>query len=155
MYSNNWYNRVTKNLWELPNAINYYSNELELAIPESKITGSLERNSQELSGIMANRFGQLQEIEAILKYLNIQYDRIRSKFYKKFLETYNRELTDRAIEKYLDGTDEVVEMLELINEIALIRNRYLALIKALEVKHYQIGNISKLRAVGLEDATLN
>lgn len=149
-----WYNRVVANLGELPAAINYYSNEIDRAAKETRLLGRIETACQEISGNMAERYGQLQEVEAILKYLNIQYDKTRSRHYKKYLETYNRELSDRAIEKYLDGTDEVVEMAELVNEMALVRNRYLGIIKSLEIKNYQVGHIVRLRSAGLEDATL-
>jgi len=55
-----WYNRIVENLAEIPSAIDYYNNELELSQNETKIIGNLEKNSQELSGITSHRFGQLQ-----------------------------------------------------------------------------------------------
>ena len=150
-----WYNRIVDNLGEIPAAVSYYENELELARDETKIVGSLEKNAQDLSAITAFRFGQLQEIEAILKHLNIRYDKIRSDHYRKYLEHYNRQLTDRSIEKYIDGEDDVVNMGIIINEISLIRNKYLALMKGFDIKNWQISNITKLRIVGMEDAHLN
>jgi len=149
-----WYNRIVENLGEIPDAINYFNHELESAKNETKVMGNLEKNSQELSGITSYRFGQLQEIEAILKYLNIKYDKIRSDHYRKYLEHYNRQLTDRSIEKYIDGEDDVVTMSIIINEVSLVRNKYLALIKGLEVKAWQIGNIVRLRVIGMEDVNL-
>jgi hypothetical protein len=149
-----WYNRVVENLSDIPFAIDYYNNELELAKNETKIIGNLEKNSQELSGITSHRFGQLQEIEAILKHLNIKYDKIRSDHYRRYLERYNRQLTDRSIEKYIDGEDDVVGMAIIINEVGLVRNKYLALMKGLDIKAWQIGHIVKLRVVGLETVTL-
>jgi hypothetical protein len=149
-----WYNRIVNDLGEIPNAVSWYENELELSKNEPKIIGSLEKNSQELSGITSHRFGQLQEIEAILKYLNIRYDKIRSDHYRRYLERYNRDLTDRSIEKYIDGESDIVDMSILINEISLIRNKYLALIKGLDIKAWQIGHITRLRVVGMEDVNL-
>jgi hypothetical protein len=150
-----WYNKIVDDMGLLPDAIDWYQKQLETAWVEAKIVGSIERASQELSGIMAYRFGQLQEIEAILKHLNIRYDKMRSDHYRKYLERYQRELTDRAIEKYIDGEDDVVTMATLINEVALVRNKYLALIKGLEQKSYNISNIIKLRVVGMETVTLD
>lgn len=149
-----WYNRVVNDIGEIPNAIDYYNHELESAQEEPRLKGGIERAAQDLSGIMAYRFGQLQEIEAILKHLNIRYDKMRSDHYRKYLERYNRDLTDRAIEKYIDGEDDIVGMATIINEVGLVRNRYLALIKGLDVKQFQISNIVKLRVVGMEDAHL-
>lgn len=149
-----WYNRIVDNLGEVPSAIDFYNSELASAQDEARIRGNVEKNAQELSGIMAYRFDQLQEIEAILKYLNIKYDKMRSDHYRKYLERYQRELSDRSIEKYIDGEDDIVGMAMIINEVSLVRNRYLALIKGLDVKQFQISNIVKLRIVGMEDAHL-
>ena len=149
-----WYNRVVNNLAEIPLAISFYDSELIDANEETKISGNLEKNSQELSGITSYRFGQLQEIEAILKYLNISYDKMRSDHYRKYLEHYNRQLSDRSIEKYIDGESDIVNMSVIINEISLVRNKYLALMKGLDVKAWQIGHIVRLRCLGMEDVNL-
>ena len=150
-----WYARVVDDLSEIPGAMAYSENEISDAKDETKIIGSLEKNSQELSGITSHRFGQLQELEAILKYLNIKYDKMRSDHYRKYLERYQRELTDRSIEKYIDGEEDIVNMSILINEVSLTRNKYLALMKGLEIKNWQISNITRLRVVGMEDAHLD
>ena len=149
-----WYSLIVKDLSHLGKALEHFNTELESAQSETQIKGIIEQNCQQVSGHMAWRYSQLQEIEAILKYLNIQYDRLRSRHYKAFLETYNRTLSDRSIEKYIDGVDEVCQMMEIINEVALVRNKYLAIIKALETKGFQISNIVKLRAAGLDDASI-
>jgi len=150
-----WYNKIVDDMGQLPDAIDWFQKQLETAWVEAKIIGGIERAAQELSGIMAYRFGQLQEVEAILKHLNIRYDKMRSDHYRRYLERYQRELTDRSIEKYIDGEDDVVTMATLINEVALVRNKYLALIKGLEQKSYNISNIIRLRVVGMETVTLD
>ena len=134
--------------------VDHYNLELEQAQLETRISGSLEKNAQDLPGVVSYRFGQLQEIEAVLKHLNVKYDRMRSNHYRRYLERYNRELSDRAIEKYIDGEQDIVDMSELINEIALVRNQYLGIIKALETKSFMVGHIVKLRVVGLNDSIL-
>ena len=45
-------------------------------------------------------------------------------------------------------------MSQLINEFALVRNKYLGLLKAIDAKQFQINNIVKLRVAGLDDAEL-
>lgn len=149
-----WFNRVSDSMAEVTSAIAYYNKELEQAQNEAHIKGNLEKNAQELAGITSYRFTQLQELEAILKHFNIRYDKVRSDLYRKYNERYNRELTDRAIEKYIDGEDEIVALSNIINEVALIRNKYLGLIKGLEQKSYMIGHIVRLRTVGMENVTM-
>lgn len=149
-----WYNKVSRDLNELPACLEYYYEELLKAKEECRIYGNLEKLSSSLPGIVEQRFNQLQEIEAILEYLNIELRRLRSKIFKKYLENYQRALSSRDVEKYVDGESDVVDMEKLINEFALIRNKWLGIIKSLDIKQWQMSNIIKLRTAGMEDVTL-
>jgi hypothetical protein len=149
-----WYSRVSRDISEIPAAIKYFEDELVQAKVEVKIKGSIERAAAEMPGTVEHRFNQLQEIEAILEYLNIELRRLRSSFFKKYLENYQRALSSRDVEKYVDGEADVVDYEKIINEFALLRNKWLGVLKALDQKQWQITNIVKLRVAGMEDATL-
>ena len=113
--------------------------------------GIIEKNITNLPGITEHRFNQLQEIEAVLNYLNIQIRKIRRKHFQKYLEGYARALSSRDAEKYVDGEDEVIDFETLINEVALLRNRYLGIMKGMESKNFMLGHIVRLRTAGMED----
>jgi len=149
-----WYQKIAKDIGQIPNAVAYYETELDQAKYEVKIKGNLEKNSASMPGIVEQRFNQLQEIEAILQYLNIELRRLRSKHFKKYLENYQRALSSRDVEKYVDGESDVVDYEKIINEFALLRNKWLGITKALDQKQWQITNITKLRVAGMEDATI-
>jgi hypothetical protein len=150
----NWYSKVSKDIAYLPDCIDYYYLELEEAKREVKIYGNVEKASAALPGIVAHRFNQLQEIEGVLEYLNIELRRLRSKTFKKYLENYQRALSSRDVEKYVDGEADVVDMEKIINEFALLRNQWLGIIKALDIKQWQMSNIIKLRTAGMEDISI-
>ena len=149
-----WYSRVSRDINEIPAAIQYFEDELVSAKSECKISGSIEKAAASMPGIVEHRFNQLQELEAILEYLNIELRRLRSSFFKKYLENYQRALSSRDVEKYVDGEADVVDYEKIINEFALIRNKWLGVLKALDQKQWQLTNIVKLRVAGMEDATL-
>ena len=149
-----WYSRVSRDLNEIPASIQYFEDELITARTELKLKGNVERAASEMPGIVEYRFNQLQEIEAILNYLNIELRRLRSSYFRKYLENYQRALSSRDVEKYVDGEADVVDYEKIINEFALLRNRWLGLLKGLDQKQWQITNIVKLRVAGMEDATL-
>ena len=149
-----WYTKVTKDIAEIPNMLLYFEDQLLTAKKECTVYGNVEKNIRDLPGITEHRFNQLQEVEAILNYLNLQLRKTRRKHFQKYLEAYQRALTSRDAEKYIDGEDEVVAMSQLINEFALVRNKYLGLLKAIDAKQFQINNIVKLRVAGLDDAEL-
>lgn len=146
-----WYSKVVADLSNIPDFIDYYESELNSAKQDCRVGGLIEKNITALPGITEQRFNQLQEIEAVLNYLNIQLRKIRRRHFQKYLEGYQRALTSRDAEKYVDGEDEVIEFETLINEVALLRNRYLGILKAMESKNFMLGHIVRLRAAGMED----
>ena len=146
-----WYNRVVADLSQIPAFIDYYENELNVARGEIKIQGNVERALSNLPGQTEYRFNQLQEIEAVLNYLNIQLRKIRQKHYKKYLEAYARALTSRDAEKYAEAEDEVIDMETIINEVALVRNKWLGVMKGVESKNFMLGHVVRLRTAGMED----
>jgi len=149
-----WYSRVVADLSSIPDFIQHYERELEDAKRECRIGGLVEKNVKELPGITEHRFNQLQEIEAVLNFLNIQLRKIRRKHFQKYLEAYARALTSRDAEKYVDGEDEVIDFETIINEVALLRNKWLGIMKGLDTKQWQLGHITKLRTAGMEDITV-
>jgi hypothetical protein len=149
-----WYSDIAKDISNIPNAVLFFEDELMEARKECKLSGNVERASAAMPGIVEQRFSQLQEIEAILEYLNIELRRLKSSFFRKYLENYQRSLSSRDCERFVEGEADVVDMEKIINEFALLRNKWLAVIKGLDQKQWQITNIVKLRVAGMEDATL-
>jgi hypothetical protein len=150
-----WYNKIVSDLAYIPGFIDYYEKELTFAKNECKIFGNVEKNISLLPGITEHRFNQLQEIEAVLNFLNIQLRKIRRRHFQKYLEGYARALTSRDAEKYVDGEDEVIDFETIINEVALIRNKWLGVLKGIEAKQWQMGHIVRLRCAGMEDITIS
>jgi hypothetical protein len=146
-----WYSKVVADLGNIPDFIAYYEHELDAAKRDCRISGLVEKNITALPGITEHRFNQLQEIEAILNHLNIQLRKIRRRHFQKYLEGYARALTSRDAEKYVDGEDEVIDFETIINEVALLRNRWLGVMKGLDSKSWMSGHIVRLRTAGMED----
>ena len=149
-----WYSDIAKDINNIPKAIQYFEDELVESKHQIRIKGNVEKAAAEMPGIVEQRFNQLQELEAILEYLNIELRRLRSSFFKKYLENYARALSSRDVEKYVDGEADVVDYEKIINEFALMRNKWLGVTKALDQKQWQLTNIVKLRVAGMEDASL-
>jgi hypothetical protein len=149
-----WYTKIAKDISHIPDAVQYYESELAEARKEVRLIGNVEKAAASMPGVVEERFSQLQEIEAILEYLNIELRRLKSSFFRRYLENYQRTLSSRDCEKFVDGEADVVDFEKIINDFALLRNKWLAIIKALDQKQWQITNIVKLRVAGMEDATI-
>lgn len=149
-----WYRSITddpSNPDRIVDAVLFFESELEIAKLEVKLRGSVEKASSQLPGIVENRFNQYQEVEAILRFLEIQHTQKKSQAFRRFLENYNRALSSRDAEKYAEGDKDVIELAMLINQVALVRNTYMGIMKGLDYKHWQINNLVKLKTAGLED----
>lgn len=133
-----WYGKVVADLGSIPDFIAHYEREMEEAKRDCRIGGLVEKNISALPGITEHRFIQLQEIEAVLNFLNIQLRKIRRRHFQKYLDGYARALTSRDAEKYVDGEDEVIDFETIINEVALLRNKWLGIMKGLDAKQWQI-----------------
>ena len=138
----NWYTKVTQDLSILPDFISHYEQEISRAKYDTHIKGVVQKSISELPGITERVFSQLQEVESVLNFMNIQLKKLRSQTFKKYLESYNRALTSRDAERYVDGESSVIDFETLVNEVALLRNRYLSVMKALESKDaFDISNV--------------
>ena len=149
-----WYTKVSKDISYIPDAVAHYEVELQAAKTDARIAGNIEKAAARMPGIVEERFNQLQEIEAILEYLNIELRRLKSQHFRKYLETYQRALSSRDCDRYVEGEADVVDFEKIINEFALLRNKWLGITKSLDQKQWQITNIVKLRVAGMEDASI-
>lgn len=146
----NYFQAIKQNENALTEAIKYFSEEYENARKEVKVVGSLTKCVSELSSNYEYRVAQLQEIEAILRHFEIKLSQKKSNLYQKYLEHYQRALSSSDIKVYIEGQPEIVAIQQIINEIALVRNKYIALTKGFETANYQLSNLSKLYASGCD-----
>jgi hypothetical protein len=152
-----WYDRITADpddLTPLVDCFAYYEKQLLEAREELDVVGRIEVMAKKLPGLAEYRFNQLQELEAILKYLNIRLDKVRGQRFRFYMEKYDRELKSSDAEKFAAGDDAVIDLALMINHVALLRNKFLGVSKGIEYLHFQIGNVVKLRVAGIEDASL-
>lgn len=151
----NWLEVLNKDHSKVDDFVTEYELHLKEAKTELGIDGHVEKLARQMPTITDKRFSQLQEIEAVLELFTIKLKKERSIHYKQYLEHYSRALTSRDVEKYIDGEPAVVDLMIIQNKIALIRNKFAGITKALEIKHFQITNIVKLKAAGLDDSDIS
>lgn len=152
-----WYRQVTNaaegDYSALADALDWFTEEHKILHPQLKAEGRIEKLAQRLPGMVEYNWRLLQEVEAIFKWAEIQETKILSKARKHYLENYPRALSERAANQMAEGDSTVIDIRLLLVEISLVRNYFLALTKGFEYLHYQLTNITRLRASGVEDAT--
>ncbi len=137
-------------------AADYYEAEYEKGRAEIGAHPGAEivRLEAKMAGMIADRYAQLQDMESILEHLETKENRAKVDRILHYTEHYGRKLTDTVAAKYADVHDDVQLFRMHRQYLANKRNLFLGLIKGLETLHYQLGNITKLHASGLENVTL-
>ena len=146
----NWFDEVQKDNNKLPLALKNFNERYEEILPMVKIEGRLSAQEAQLGFIVSIVQGDWSVICAIHEYFNILLRKTRSDLYKKYLETYARQLTSNDVKNYIDGDTTVVGFQKIINEIQLVENKYVGLSKGLESKNFQLNNLTKIKAMGLD-----
>lgn len=149
-----WHREIRDDTSKVLDFVDYFNNELKEAQREVKQNGLLVNVLDKLPGYHEQRYSQLQEIEAVLEIMDTKVEEIKTEKYKKFLEHYNRVLSSTDVKRYVEGDIDVVQIMQLRTEVSFIRNQFFGIIKSFEMKHYALGNITKIRCAGIEDATL-
>lgn len=148
---NNYFQLIKKDDSKLQEVLEYFEEEYLKGKEEIKINGILNQNISELSSLFENRFSQLQELEAILSHYNNKLNGIRGNIYRDLQEHSKRQLTSTDIKQYVDSDAKVLAMNSIINEITLVRNKFISLTKGMETKNWQLSNIVKLQCAGLDN----
>lgn len=149
-----WHKKIKDDLSEVDNCVSYFMKELEEAKKEVNQSGLMVNVLDKLPSFYEYRYGQFQEIEAVLEVLDSKIEGKKTERYKKFLEHYQRALSSTDVKRYVDGDPDVLELVSLRIDINYIRNRYYGIISSFEKKHYALSNITKLRVAGIEDASI-
>lgn len=143
-----------KQLQLIVDACEYYENTLSTVMKDYKapLEGKIAIAQSRMAGLVTENYSCLQDLEIILQHITTLEDKRLINRAKYFKESYPRDLSDRMAEKYADAHDDVQDVRLIRHYVAHVRNQYLAISKGLEVMHYQIGNVTKLRCAGLDDA---
>jgi hypothetical protein len=146
----NWYVEVKKDNSKLTNALNNFNDRYNEILPMIKIQGRLSEQEAQLGYLVSVVHGDWSQLVAIHEHFDILLKKTRSDLYKKYLETYARQLSSNDVKNYIDGDNTVMGFQSIINEIVLVQNKYEGLSKGLESKNFQLNNITKIKSMGLD-----
>lgn len=145
---------IKKDETKLPEILNYFEDEYIKGKEEIKVTGGMLDNLSAISSQYEVRYSQWQELEAILNHYSNKLSGIKGGLYKDLQEHSKRQLTSTDIKQYVESDAKVLAMQSIINEITLVRNKFISLSKGFEVKQYMLSNITKWQCAGLDNTRL-
>jgi hypothetical protein len=132
-----------------------YEERIAAAEPIFLIEGKrLEEVMRTLPHYQSSYDQSYQELKGLEDWLNNIKDKKVSKLWKKYTEGYSRQLTTKDITAYIAGEKDIVEINQILIEVALLKNNTLAIVEALKQLGWMVGHITKLRISEMQDAIL-
>lgn len=143
---------------DLSSVVSYlkrYEDQLEEIRSIFQIEGKrLEAVNRTLPGYLARYDEIYNELKTLEDFLDKRRDATVAPLWKKYNEKYSRQLTTRDITAYIAGEPDYVSITELMLEVKLLKEKYGAVVKALEQMGWSLKNIVELRIHELQDAVL-
>jgi hypothetical protein len=132
-----------------------YETKIEAAEPIFKLEGRrLEEVLRTLPHYQSSYDQSLQELKALEQWLDNIKEKKIGKLWKKYNEGYSRALSARDIQAYISSEKEIVELNQIIIEVALLKNSFTAIVEAIKQLGWQIGSITKLRIEEMKEEIL-
>lgn len=135
--------------------------EYEAGLDEEEIKSRLNIKGKNLEGANAEHAGwqlyydsRRADLHALVKYFEARTAAARGKLFRKYTETYNRELSDRQKDKYIDNDEQYLTQYEVYLEIKEVYEKYESVCEAFRSRGYSLNNITKIRVASLEDVVI-
>jgi hypothetical protein len=94
------------------------------------------------------------ELNILVKYCEMKIASVRGQLFKSYTDSFQRELSDRAKDKYIDAEPQYLNWVKILLAVKEIHDKYLSVCNAFQTRGYSLNNITKARTTGLEDVII-
>lgn len=146
---------ITKDL----NNINSYIQKYETLIEQNQDFFNMEGKKLEYICKTLPKLVQIfkqssYELKTFQESLALRKEELEGQLWKKYVEGSKRHMAPKDIQMYIQQEEDWVIFSEAILEISHIKNKIQAILDALDVAHWQLNNITKIRIASLEEEVL-
>lgn len=96
----------------------------------------------------------LAELKSINDTLEFRRESIEGELWKKYLESSKRHMAPKDITMYIKQDESFIIINEIVLEVSFVKNKITAMVEALDMLHWQLNSIVKLRVASIEEAVL-
>lgn len=135
-----------ENFSNLVNVIQEYDAELEKArdiIPIQNKT--LEIAQREQCSYYVYYDERKAELNALVKYMKAQVDKVRGELTRQYIERSSRDLGERLLAKYIDADPKYLIVYELQLEVEELYDKYTAVVEAFNKRGFALRDLTAAR----------
>lgn len=129
----------------LPEILTRYENELDNIEDLLRIKGKTLEQANSENPTWHSYYDQRKtELHTLVKYMELQIAKVRSKLFKNLSDFNQREMSDNAKNKYIDSEPAYLNMYELFLEVKEVHDKFDAVCRAFQTRGYALNNITKV-----------
>lgn len=149
--------RLDNNLQNVPALMSEYEEVLDQLEADDYFTltdKSLMDMHRDYASIFLRFKTKLTELDVIYDFVQTERNKIRSGLWKRYTEGYSRALTDRQIERYIEGEDEYLTMHKILLEVSYLRNQFRDRCETLDKMSFRLKDFTTLQVEGMKLAVM-
>jgi hypothetical protein len=132
-----------QNMSRLPKILELFDNDLEHYEQNLKIKGKLLGEALKEQPTWSAYYGERAiELSTLSKYIEGQVKKVRAGFTRTYNENYNPALSERMLEKYIDGEDVYLNIFTLYLEVKELTSKYELVVEAFNRRGFALRDIT-------------
>ena len=147
--------KLAKDLSNFDAVLDVYKKEIEECEDRVAIRGkTLETALKEQPAWSAYYGERAAELSTLVKYMDMQVNKIRGQHTVRYKENYNPALSERMMDKYIDKEEDYLDMYESYLEVKELHEKYLQILEAFNRRGFALRDITQARINEIEGVTL-
>ena len=136
-------------------AIERYDREVAASLSSVELRGKTLEEANMEQGMMLLKYQRLHsEVKNLGRMLEARGSQLKIRRYEHVRKTSDHALSDRMIEKFVDGDQSVLDHYAIVVELKSIEEQLAAVVEALKMRGYALNNITKARIENVHMAVL-
>ena len=146
---------VGKDLKNLNNVLYAYENELAEYYNHLAITGKTLGQALKEQATYSALYGEKGiELSVLLKYIDSLIKQTRSKLIRRYNENYNPALSERMVEKYVDGEQEYIDLYSKWLEVKELCDKHELIVDAFNRRGFALRDLTTSYVNEIQGVTL-
>jgi hypothetical protein len=91
------------------------------------------------------------ELHAIVRYMEMQVEKVRGKLWRDYTENYSRELSPKDKDQYINNEKAFIDTTSLFLEIRELYEKFESVVESFKARGYALNNITRIRIADMGD----
>lgn len=148
-----WYHVVKSDVTKLPDALEWYMDELDKGFKDIEITGNIEALNQVHPGLVVFFDAMHTDLDMMLEHFERQLRMMRGARIRKWADDppTNAKVGVNDTKIMVDSEKDISDFADLVEEIKYVYKQYGSLLKSLDSRGFSLSNIVRLRIANMEE----